>query len=410
MQDLLFHGHGDLRDYLTQIRFEIKKEIEEFDTNYLLNTSEENLVRYVLEKYSLNPPILMPDEKYIYSSNEIDIDVSQDPLRPIYDRSHPFYIRGISITIAIPFSGDGILFRFTPSTFTFNPPRGEIVDQKVHLVYQQIVHNVDELSKEINSRINNIKQYLEWVKKDIEIFNTELEPFIRDTIKKRKEKKMKDLDLVSRLGIPIKRREDAPMTYSIPDIKRKPKIERPVSTEEPFTPEPALDMTEYENILNIIRNMTLVIERSPSAFKTMREEDIRQHFLVQLNGQYEGSATGETFNYQGKTDILIRYEGRNVFIAECKFWKGAKSFLEAIDQLLSYSSWRDTKTAIIIFNRSKRFSDVLRKIPDITRSHPCFKREQRSLRETEFRFILHQPNDPNREIILTVLAFNVPTP
>jgi hypothetical protein len=40
----------------------------------------------------------------------------------------------------------------------------------------------------------------------------------------------------------------------------------------------------------------------------MREEDLRQHFLVQLNGQYEGQATGETFNFQGKTDILIRAE------------------------------------------------------------------------------------------------------
>ena len=27
----------------------------------------------------------------------------------------------------------------------------------------------------------------------------------------------------------------------------------------------------------------------------MKEEDLRQHFLVQLNGQYDGEATGETF-------------------------------------------------------------------------------------------------------------------
>jgi hypothetical protein len=41
-----------------------------------------------------------------------------------------------------------------------------------------------------------------------------------------------------------------------------------------------------------------------------REEDLRQHFLAQLNGHFEGSATGETFNYEGKTDILIRERGR----------------------------------------------------------------------------------------------------
>ena len=98
----------------------------------------------------------------------------------------------------------------------------------------------------------------------------------------------------------------------------------------------------------------------------MREEDLRQHFLVQLNGQYEGQASGETFNFEGKTDILIRAEGRNVFIAESKFWRGPESLRETIDQLLGYASWRDTKTAILIFNRQKNFSEVLAKIPEIS--------------------------------------------
>ncbi len=31
--------------------------------------------------------------------------------------------------------------------------------------------------------------------------------------------------------------------------------------------------------------------------------------------------TYETFNMSGKTDILLREGERNVFIAECKFWK-----------------------------------------------------------------------------------------
>jgi len=109
-------------------------------------------------------------------------------------------------------------------------------------------------------------------------------------------------------------------------------------------------MEEYENILSIMRNMVRVMEQSPKAFENMGEEDLRTQFLVQLNAQYEGRATGETFNFQGKTDILIRAdEGGNVFIAECKFWSGEKQFLETIDQLLSYLTWRDTKTAILIF-------------------------------------------------------------
>lgn len=146
------------------------------------------------------------------------------------------------------------------------------------------------------------------------------------------------------------------MTYAAPVVRKKINTLPPASITA-YKPEPVLETAQYEQILSIISNMVMVMERSPSAFHSMKEEDLRQHFLVQLNGQYEGQATGETFNYQGKTDILIRTNGKNIFIAECKFWKGEKAFLETISQLLGYASWRDTKTAILIFNRNKQFSD-----------------------------------------------------
>ena len=72
---------------------------------------------------------------------------------------------------------------------------------------------------------------------------------------------------------------------------------------------------------------------------------------MQLNGQYHGAATGETFNCKGKTDILIRHQDKNIFVAECKFWEGYEALIKTTNQLLSYTTWRDTKTALIIFSR-----------------------------------------------------------
>jgi hypothetical protein len=167
-------------------------------------------------------------------------------------------------------------------------------------------------------------------------------------------------------------------------------------------------MAQYELILTIISNMVLVIERSPETFHRIKEEDLRQHFLVQLNGQFEGQATGETFNFQGKTDILIRQNGKNIFIAECKFWRGAKVMVETINQLLGYASWRDTKTAILVFNRGKKFSEVVNTIPEIVKQHPNFKRTMPAAGETNTRYVFRHQDDPNRELILTVMAFNVP--
>lgn len=150
------------------------------------------------------------------------------------------------------------------------------------------------------------------------------------------------------------------------------------------------------------------MERSPSAFETMDEESIRSHFLVQLNGHYEGQATGETFNYEGKTDILVRSEGKNIFIGECKFWSGPKMLNETIDQVLGYTCWRDTKVAVIVFNRNKDFSRVLGAIAETAKSHSNFKRELSGSTETTFRYCFSHKDDKNRELFLTILAFDVP--
>lgn len=154
--------------------------------------------------------------------------------------------------------------------------------------------------------------------------------------------------------------------------------------------------------------MALVMERSPDAFKAMNEEALRQHFLVQLNGQFEGKATGETFNMSGKTDILLREGDRNVFIAECKFWKGPKAFGEAIDQLLGYATWRDGKAAILVFNRGTETSTVLNGIDSIAKAQGNFKRAVAWPHESGFRYVFHANGDKNRELILSVLVFHVP--
>ena len=213
--------------------------------------------------------------------------------------------------------------------------------------------------------------------------------------------------LVGSLGYPIRRRNDS-IAFSPPEIRRRIVPPLPPADSEAFQPEPVLSDGHYDSILSTINNMSLVIERSPTAFEFMREEHIRIHILVQLNAQFRGAATGETFNYKGKTDILVRVDNRNIFVAECKFWRGAKGLTKTIDQILGYLAWRDTKAAICVFSRNRKFSRVLDTIPQCVRTHPCFKRECEYSLETGFRYVLRRPGDPDKELTLTVLAFDVP--
>lgn len=64
---------------------------------------------------------------------------------------------------------------------------------------------------------------------------------------------------------------------------------------------------------------------------------------------------------------------------------------------------------MLVFNRNADFSAVLGKIRDTVPKHPQFKRDSGANGETSFRYLFRQAQDPNREIILTVLAFDIPT-
>ena len=151
-----------------------------------------------------------------------------------------------------------------------------------------------------------------------------------------------------------------------------------------------------------------MMERNPRVFSTAPEETIRDHYLVQLNGQYEGSATGETFNGNGHTDILVRGGNANLFIAECKIWHGQKQFIEAIDQLLGYVTWRDTKTAIIVFNRNQATTPVVDTIKTAIEAHADYKRDAALENPTRLRAVFGKPGDPARDVIITVIVVPIP--
>jgi hypothetical protein len=404
----LFHG-ASILDVLPDQESQIKVKIQGLQPNYLLNASEEDLITSLVDEYTLDTPTLDEAGTHI-DYGEHQVDVSRDPMRFISDPSKPFFVSGTRITFIVPFTGDANLFSVQPQSgmFSLVGSRAEIVDNEIHITFAGTNLNADGAKREFDNELRQIKHNLANLNASIDRHNVGLAQQIRMQIKQRKAKLLADANLAAAIGFPVKRRDGAEVTYAVPVQKRRPKIERPPTSSSLFQPEPVLAVADYDDILNIVQNMVRVMEQSPKAFEKMGEEDLRTQFLVQLNGQYEGIATGETFNFQGKTDILIRVEGRSIFIAECKFWSGEKQFLATIDQLLSYLSWRDTKTAVFIFNRNVNFTDVLAKIKESVPRHPNFKRAIANSDESNHRYIFHQPNDRNRELILTVMAFDVP--
>lgn len=407
--ELLFNKY-DIFSIIQGHTESLKKKVQSIPANTLLNASEQDLLQALIEEFRLNVPVVKDEDIYIAHAEETQVDVSRDPMRRFFYDQHsgPIYVPGNKTVIAVPFEGDAEFFRIRPQTFTTNPPRGEITKAEILLTHVRTDQNAEAIKQEYQSTVSSIKQYLASLSASAAQFNGQLETLLTSQLKERKNRLLADAGMTAAIGLPLKKREGIPLTYSVPVTRRVPKIEQ-IKVSGTFSPEPALANEDYEEILHIMQNMVQVMELSPHAFQDMGEEDLRSHFLVQLNGAFKGQATGETFNFQGKTDILMRFEGKNVFIAECKFWKGEKSFLATLDQLLSYLSWRDTKAAVLIFNRNADFSAVLAKIRETVPTHKLFKRDRGASGESVFRYVFAQPNDSNREIILTVLAFDIPT-
>lgn len=396
----------DWRNVQDHQKNQLKAEVAKMDGNRLLNTSTDDLCEYFAEKYSVNVPTLYEDQ-IIADQKETQIDVSGNRYRAISDRSRPFNIAGTEIEITVPFDGEAEVFGVSRNPFA-NPPIADIRGNSLILRIQGTDLKPDQVREQIDKTLSRINQELNILRRDAEELNVQLPNIARQAIESRKAKLLSNQNLVASLGFALKERKDATKTYVSPEVRRKIRPILPSASNAPYRPEPILSNDDYEHILNVIQNMAQVMERSPSAFTSINEEALRSHFLVQLNGHYEGQATGETFNYEGKTDILIRADGKNIFMAECKYWGGPKKLTETIDQLLGYSSWRDTKVAVIIFNRNKNFSNVLDTIPITVEAHPCYKRFIGKVSETNFRYIFSNRDDCNREMVLSVLAFDVP--
>jgi hypothetical protein len=207
------------------------------------------------------------------------------------------------------------------------------------------------------------------------------------------------------MGIRLKEKEGDARSYIPPTVKQKVVPQLPPMAPA-VAPEPTLDQKQYETILGLVRGAGRSIEQSSSRTRKLDEESLRDLFLVPLNAHF-GMATGEAFNYQGKTDVLIRHDEGNLFVAEFKIWGGDKRFLATIDQLLSYLSWRDTKTAIVMFNRNTSFTAVLEKMRVLIKRHPRYLSGPVSLDETSDRYVFTLPQDGARKVVISLLAFDL---
>jgi hypothetical protein len=403
-------NQASVSDLSREFISEVKKEILNLDNEYVMKCSIAELEEFFVSKVTICALVLHTSNAFIQDRKNTPIEIRDDPRREVF-RGERAVVPGTTIDIAIPYEGNPRLWHCTPSKHTLSPfPDIEVQNDRIVFSKSSPDDSAEqELSKpDIDATIASFADTVKNIRRDVEKHNEFAPKEVLKLVRQKRQTAESVLGVVSALGMPIRRREK-PLSFTVPLRKKKFPVPRPPVQTEDYKPEPVLDEAEYQHILDVMKSMSLVMERSPKAFSTLDEEAIRNHFLLQLNGHYEGAATGETFNFSGKTDVLIRVQNRNVFVAECKFWNGPKGFNEAIDQLLTYLTWRDAKCALIVFNKNKDSGGVRAKMHKIMEKRPERTRTISHDPNGDSTYVLVKESEPVREIAITTQLYDVPT-
>jgi hypothetical protein len=310
----------------------------------------------------------------------------------------------------IPFEGFEYLLTLIPQARILWQIQITIRNNELVFEIISFLDDPDQINRKIDDIIQNLKQQCINLSQEVTKYNDTLYNIAENTFNLRKKIILEKGDFLASLNVPLKKNNNISDTFSVPKVRKKikTKYKKPEVAEKGFRPEATLDNSSYREILALVHDVGKQFERHPSTYSDKDEETLRDHILLMLEPNFEGTATGETFNKTGKTDILLRHESSNIFVAECKFWSGEKNYIETINQLLGYLTWRDSKTAVILFVRNKDFSSVLTTIDEVTPNHPNYIKKLEQSDETWSNWLLHLPDDENRGVYVAVMAYHIP--
>ena len=329
----------------------------------LLANSQDQLVEAVIADKVAQPVALETQD------HSIGTEVVALPERPgltvgnIYMPSAARPTReALKASLYIPYTGTRQVFTYRPSRMPpTTPPEATLAGRDVVLsVITDPGAAVEVVEKQLLGLEENLQQWVAGVNADIVTLERQIRALVRDL-------------LTRRLGV-LRQRDTMATAFTIPVRPVNPDraLEIPVrrigivlssspSATTGGSQEWSLTDAVYERMITTITSFGHALERRPASARLLLpdEQTLRDWLMFLLSTNYETPDAselfvgGETVNGKGKTDILIRHQNRNAFIGECKFWHGPKKFGEAIDQLLGYTVWRDTKAAIILFITSR---------------------------------------------------------
>ena len=378
-------------------------EVRSEPDNKLLNVDTSQYIDYLVDRYKVTPLELHWDQMTV---SQIERQIPAEQHSFLYNvmpgRSYPRQV----IVYRIPYSGSRTLLGLKPSQWLMSGDHITVDTNSISFEVIIFSQDAEAIKRVANHITENLKRQVGNSSVDVAEFNNSLPGDASNLVNSRKTELLKRLDVLHNLGVPVEKADHVPETFAV-DAPRKTVIVKPQAPDTTFSPEPVLDDSSYEEILKVIHHVGVEMERHPSIYEGKDEESLRDFLLMVLSPNFH-STSGETFNKSGKTDILIRHENSNAFVAECAIWAGEKKYQEKLSQALGYLTWRDSKAAVVLFVRNKNLQPVFDVIERSTPEHPCWTHTDHATGEGSSRYRFHLPDDETRGLKLAVLAFHIP--
>lgn len=397
----------DLLRYLPEQEEKMLSKIDYMQNEEIMANDLEILADNLFQEFKINPITICEED---YSKRRIEqkkITRKIDPFFRELESKDYVTVDGIVSYFSYPYQGDGVIFRCQGTTYSLSGyPEIEVFDSYITF---RIENTLQEMSrgnaKEMlentrDSYLESIRRGVSYANVNVNAYNATLREKALSALKSKKKKVEMFYDISKAMEVPVEKKDYA--------IKHVPLTRKIVPTTKHYKKEDyyCINDHDYQDILDSIKHTASTFERTPASYNSLQEEDLRNILLASLNGIYKGDATGEAFRNGGKTDICIERDNRAAFVAECKMWKGKKEIEPAIRQLDGYLTWRDCKTALVIFVKNRNFFQTLETaeeaIKSIKRIRTVTKKD-----ENEFECLYLSESNPGRQIKIRVMLFNM---
>lgn len=198
-RNYLFY-EGDLDATLRDHFAKLQDRVNAIPEKQLFDEDEAALIEIVSSDFVV-VPLAIDEANLSMTREETKVDVSGDRSRYFSMGDGPHYIAGIRVRISVPFTGDPILWKLKPSTWSSVFPYGDVMSQRgqrdgtldVNIEYPADV-GPEEAKMRFDDNMKTVRFYIENQRKQVEGENARLADTIRVAISSRKAKLQKHRD------------------------------------------------------------------------------------------------------------------------------------------------------------------------------------------------------------------------